>query len=183
MYGCPLANECDGSFATHAGLLRHWKHIHARTHGSYQAPWANPTLAGESKASASEDPLPPVPPPVPSIAATAMAHIDRIKYQHYSTDADVARVKAMVRDCLVTAISGGAVDGNDPSSFARPILDAFDNINSRRREATARRHASAQKHPPLSVYPRALGQRGMGKRKRGSDDTAYAYDTRWEEVL
>lgn len=186
MYRCPLTNECDSSFPTLKGRLQHWQHIHSRTHGPFPR-----QVPGESEASASADPLPPVPPTVPppvpprvpSIAATAMAHIDKIKYQHYSTDAEVARAKAMVRDCLATAISSGAVDGNDLASMARPILDAFDSVNSRRREATARRHASSEKHPPLSVYPRALGQRSLGKRKRGSDGTAYAYDTRWEEVL
>ena len=39
-------------------------------------------------------------------------------------------------------------------------------------------------HKPLQVYPRLLGERSTGKRRRRAKGSlAYAYDTRWEEVL
>ena len=113
-----------------------------------------------------------------SVASVAMEHINKMKYRHYETDAQVARAKLMVRDCLRTA---GVTCLDDMPSVIAPVVAAFDTINSRRREATTRKANSP--HPPLHAYPRLLGLRSRGKRKLKLGSEAYAYDTRWEEVL
>ena len=76
-----------------------------------------------------------------------------MKYQHYTKDAEVARAKAMVRECLSDAVGRGT-GSSDVDGLAEHVLRAFDKINSRKREATARRNATSRTHPPLKVYPR-----------------------------
>ena len=166
-------------------LQIHWTKAHARRHGPLPLVTKSTSASGTSAAGASSSTEPVASTePVPDIAGVAMAHLNKMKYQHYSSQAEAARVKAMVRECLTTAISRDAgVDGADLSTLVRPVLEAFDTINSERREATTRRKASSELHPPLQVYPRFLGHRGLGKRKRDSNNAAYAYDTRWEEVM
>ena len=141
----------------------------------------DPTLCGAVEAPECEAATEPAE-RVPDVAGVAMSHINTMRFKHFKTDADLARARAMVRDCVAEAVSSG-VNGADPSTLAATIVGAFDKINSARREATARRNASSEKHPPLQVYPRWLGFRSRGKRKRDSHSDAYAYDTRWEEVL
>ena len=88
-----------------------------------------------------------------AVAETALSHIDKMKYQHYTKDAEVARAKAMVRECLSDAVGRGT-GSSDVDGLAEHVLRAFDKINSRKREATARRNATSRTHPPLKVYPR-----------------------------
>ena len=181
MLRCPLTHSCEGEFKSHAGLLQHWSRLHSRCHGPILPTTSSTGCA--MKASAVEvsgdgdHELPELlaASSLSGVAETAMAHIDEMKFRHYSTDADVGRIKAMVRDCLQSAFT---VDGGGPSSMATTVLSAFDKINSTRREATTRNKASCRTHPPLQVYPRLLGMRTAGKRKRHTNTEAYAYDTR-----
>ena len=187
MHRCPLADSCSGQFKSHAGLLKHWSRLHARCHGPLHPPTSSSIASASGSAleasalevSGQEPPSESVAGSPSDVAKTAMAHLDEMKFRHYSTDADVARVKSMVRDCLESAITAGG----GPSSMATNIVSAFDKINSTRRETTARSKASSRTCPPLQVYPRLLGLRTSGKRKKNMGNEAYAYDTRWEEVL
>ena len=187
MYHCPLSCSCDGKFESWKNLNIHWTRMHSRCHGPMKHVPTNyvSTEATEATAAASStDPIPPASCLPNDVTAVTMAHINKIKFKHYATDADAARVKAAIRDCLQTALSGGAGGaGDDCQSLAGRVITAFDKINSKRREATAREKASAHVHPPLKVYARSLGIRGLGKRKRLSNNEAFAYDTKWEEVL
>ena len=122
----------------------------------------------------------------------ALAQIDAMKFRYYETDASGQRAKnfatsviASLKPALIAAIQPQMRDGVDLPSLIDPIMRVLDRIGSAKQEATYRRHASAEHHPPLKIYPRELGQRNSatrGKRKLMSGGTAMAYDTKLEEV-
>jgi hypothetical protein len=123
---------------------------------------------------------------------TAMDHINAMTFRYAQTDAEVARAKAFASACLAVvkpqlcnALRPHMHPDVEVSEVVNPLLDAFDQIASKRCERRERNKQSSQRHPPLRAYDRELGERPAksGKRKCIDGAIGYVWETCLEEVL
>ena len=193
---CPFPS-CRQSFKRQPDLSKHWNAKHSRMHGQLRHYNATAHAMPEVVENSSDDDDGACAECEPSLTKDevlekAMAHIDAMKFKHYETDADVSRAKEFANDVMqslkpliVDALKPHMHDNVDVGELIDPILCLVDGITSRRREASTRRRQTEAAFPPLKVYPRLLGrlsEKQMRKRRRATP-LAYAYDTKFEEIL
>ena len=184
-----MTSSCTACFTKHAYLKQHWAQRHAQAHGSladYKGDAECCPSPLRADASQIEDSAP------PDVVGVAMAHLDNMIYRHYATNSEAGRAREMARSLLdsikpaiVAAVRPHMHETVDVSALVEPICRSLDQINSARLTSAERRVRSAQYHPPLQVYRRTLGERpaATGKRKYAEGGTAYAYDTKIDEVM
>ena len=90
-----------------------------------------------------------------------------------------------LKPILATALRPHMRAGAEVCDVVAPLLDVFEQINSKRRLQRVRTDRSSQIHPPLKCYPRELGVRPAlkGKRKCTDGVVAYVWEPCFEEVM
>lgn len=215
VHRCP-APHCALKLKSSHGLLAHWRARHQSEHGdlyrcmatyepartqgngsdfadqlgSEHGPHEELWQTASQQAQAIER----------QVCGTAMDHIDQMKYRFFDSEATVSRAKQLaidtlreIKPILLQTLAPHMKPGVNVEALVKPITEALDTINTRKREERFRKRLQDEEGPSLKVHKRVLGvrmhatsattSRRAGRNGNGALDEAFVYETRLEEIL